>query len=377
MFIAVSQETCHNTSLRFVEAKQQEWRNMKKIANVTGNKAAAVIMAALTVFGMTACGSSESASQTSGAETAPAAVETVEAQSTESAADETETQTVQSTDSVPDAAEQTAYPVELTDSYGDVVTLEYEPERIVSVAPNLTELLYELDASEKLVGRSDYCDYPEEVLDVETVGSLYTPDIEKIISLEPDLVIVSTHFDEENAAKLEELNIPVLTLYEEHNVTGVYDMIDILGTAINRNAQAADCVSKMQDTIDEVSTAVEGLEAPSVYYVVSYGEGGDFTAGGDTFIGGLIELAGGDNIAKNVSGWNITLEEIVEADPSIIITSEYDKEGFMSDANYTNLTAVKEGNVYTIDNNLLDRQGYRNAQGIKELAEIFHPEAFR
>lgn len=345
---------------------------MKKIANVTGNKAAAVIMAALTVFGMTACGSSESATETSSV-----AEQTVEAPSTESAAVETETQTVQGTDSASEEAEQTAYPVELTDSYGDVVKLEYEPERIVSVAPNLTELIYELDAADKLVGRSDYCDYPEEVLDVETVGSLYTPDLEKIISLEPDLVIVSTHFDEENAAKLEELNIPVMTLYEEHNVTGVYDMIDTLGTAINRNAQAADCVSKMQDTIDEVSAAVEGLEAPSVYYVVSYGEGGDYTAGGDTFVGGLIELAGGDNIAKDVSGWSITFEEIMEADPSIIIISGEGKEGFMSDAKYANLTAVKEGNVYAIDNNLLDRQGYRNAEGVRAMAEIFYPEAFR
>ncbi|MBO5033702.1 MAG: ABC transporter substrate-binding protein [Lachnospiraceae bacterium] len=209
------------------------------------------------------------------------------------------------------------------------------------------------------------------------LGSLYTPDIEKIISLEPDLVIVSTHFDEENAKKLEDLDIPVLTLYEEHDVTGVYDMIDILGTAVNRNAKAAECVSEMQSVIEEVSAAVEGLEIPSVYYVVGYGEYGDYTAGGDTFIGGLIELAGGNNIAKEVSGWNITLEEIVEADPSIIVISENDKEGFMSNENYADLTAVKNENVYTIDTNLLDRQGYRNAEGIRELAGIFHPEAFQ
>lgn len=349
---------------------------MKKTTNVTGNKVVAVILAAVTAIGMTACGSSGSTPQTSTTETSAVVTETAEAQSTESAAVETETQAVQRTDSASDEAEQTAYPVELTDSYGDVVTLAYEPEKIVSVAPNLTELIYKLDAADRLVGRSEYCDYPDEVLDVETVGSMNTPDIEKIISLEPDLVIVSTHFSEENAAKLEELNIPVLALYEEHDVTGVYEMIDTLGTAINKNTEAADCISEMQDTIATVTTAVEGLEAPSVYYVVGYGEYGDYTAGGDTFVGGLIELAGGDNIAKDVSGWSITLEEIVEADPSIIIISEDGKEGFLSDANYAELTAVKEGNVYTIDINMLDRQGYRNAEGVKALAEIFHSEAF-
>jgi iron complex transport system substrate-binding protein len=271
---------------------------------------------------------------------------------------------------------EAGYPIEITDSYGDVITLEAEPERVVSVAPNLTELMYKLDAGDKLVGRSDYCDYPEEVSEIESVGSLYTPDIEAIVALEPDLVIVSTHFDEENTKKLEELNIPVITLYEENNVEGVYDMITTLGTAINRNSEAASCVEEMQDTIKEVTDAVEGLDSPSVYYVVGFGEYGDFTAGGDTFIGGLIELAGGDNIAKDVSGWSITLEEIVEADPSIIVISEDSKDAFMSDDNYADLTAVKEGNVYTIDTNLLDRQGYRNAEGVRALAEIFHPEVF-
>jgi iron complex transport system substrate-binding protein len=236
--------------------------------------------------------------------------------------------------------------------------------------------MYKLDAGDKLVGRSDYCDYPEEVSEIESVGNLTTPDIEKIVSLEPDVVIVSTHFDEENTKKLEELGIPVITLYEENDVTGVYDMITTLGTAINKNNEAKECVSQMQATIQEVTDAVEGEEKPSVYYVVGFGEYGDYTAGGDTFIGGLIELAGGDNIAKDVSGWNITLEEIVEADPSIIVISEYSKEAFMSDSNYADLTAVKEGNVYTIDTNMLDRQGYRNAEGVRALAEIFHPEVF-
>jgi iron complex transport system substrate-binding protein len=311
---------------------------MKRLINKTMAKSAMAILAAVTLtFGLTACGNTDNS------------------QSTQSEA---------------------GYPIEITDSYGDVITLEAEPERVVSVAPNLTELMYKLDAGDKLVGRSDYCDYPEEVSEIESVGSLYTPDIEAIVALEPDLVIVSTHFDEENTKKLEELNIPVITLYEENNVEGVYDMITTLGTAINRNSEAASCVEEMQDTIKEVTDAVEGLDSPSVYYVVGFGEYGDYTAGGDTFIGGLIELAGGDNIAKDVSGWSITLEEIVEADPSIIVISEDSKDAFMSDDNYADLTAVKEGNVYTIDTNLLDRQGYRNAEGVRALAEIFHPEVF-
>lgn len=269
-----------------------------------------------------------------------------------------------------------SYPLTVTDSDGEEVTLEAKPERIVSVAPNLTELVYELGAGDLLVGRSDYCDYPQEVSEVESIGSISAPDMEKLISLEPDLVLVSTHFDEENTEKLQELSVPVLTLYEENSMEGVYDMIETLGEALSCGTQAADCIRQMQETIAEVEDKIKGLEAPSVYYVVDFGEYGDYTAGGDTFVGKLLEAAGGDNIAKEVTGWNMTLEQIIENDPSIIIIREYRKDEFMNSPNYSGLTAVKEGKVYGIDSNVLDRQGYRNAEGIRMLAEIFHPEAF-
>lgn len=275
-----------------------------------------------------------------------------------------------------ESSQQAAYPLTVMDSNGDEVTLESEPQKIVSVAPNLTELVYELGAGDLLVGRSDYCDYPKEVSAEESVGTITTPDIEKLVSLEPDLVLVSTHFDEENTKKLTELNVPVLILYEEDSMEGVYDMVETLGTALNRGAQAEECVNRMQETIAEAEGKVKGLEKPTVYYVVGYGEYGDYTAGGDTFVGKMLEAAGGDNIAKEVTGWSITLEEIIEKDPSIIIIGESMKDDFMSSPNYSDLTAVKEGRVYGIDNNLLDRQGCRNAEGIRTLAEIFHPEAF-
>ena len=251
-----------------------------------------------------------------------------------------------------------------------------ESLRVVSCAPNLTELMYRLDAGNLLIGRSDYCDYPEEVSSVESVGTIYSPDIEKIVALEPDYVLTSTHFDEENAKKLEDLGVEVISLYDENNVEGVYSMITTLGERIERSEQAADCVEEMKQQIDEVTKKIAGTDAPKVYYVVGYGEGGDYTAGGDTYIHGLIELAGGDNIAKDVSGWNITFEKIVENDPDIIIISEAEKTSFMENEQYAKLRAVKEGAVYGIDCNLLDRQGYRNAIGVEELAKIFHPEAF-
>lgn len=332
------------------------------------------MVAALAVFtlalGLTGCGNSEKKTETTSAATE------VTTEATTEAATETATVVDAATDTSADAVSGTVYPLEVTDSYGNVITIESEPEKVVSVAPNLTEMVYAIDAEDKLVGRSDYCDYPEEVAAIDSVGSITAPDVEKIISLEPDVVIVSTHFEEENADKLEEAGIPVVALYEESEVDGVYDIVSTLGEVVNHNEEAAECVAEMKDTIASVEVAVEGLDAPTVYYVVGYGEYGDYTAGGDTFVGKMLEMAGGDNIAKDISGWSISLEEIIEADPSIIIINESMKDDFVSSPNYSELTAVKEGNVYTLDVNMLERQGYRNAQGILELAQIFHPEAF-
>lgn len=271
---------------------------------------------------------------------------------------------------------EVSYPVTITDSFGKEVTLNEEPSKIISVAPNITEMIYKLGAEDKLVARTNYCDYPEEVSSIESIGTLRKPDIEKIISLEPQLVITSTHFDDENTAKLEAAGISVIALYEEFNVTGVYTMIETLGTALNKQDEAAKTVADMKSTINKVEEAVEGLEEPTVYYVVQYGESGDFSAPENTFVGQLIDMAGGNNIVPEQDSWSYSLEALLEADPEIIVVRNGEKEGFESLEAYKELTAVKEGNVYEIDNNLIDRQGYRNAEGLLTLAKIFHPEAF-
>ncbi len=335
---------------------------------------AAVLAAAL----LAGCGNNETTQETE---------ETTEAEGTEESSGVVDTEATgeeeeAAGEAAEEAAEQTVssgeteYPITITDSYGETITIESEPEKVISVAPNLTEMMFKLDAGDKLVGRSEYCDYPDEALEVESVGSMYYPDIEAIVALEPDLVIVSTHFDDESTEKLEELNIPIITLYEEYDYYGAYDMIAMLGEIVNRNEEAAATIEEMQETVDEVEQTVEGQEEPTVYYVTGYGEYGDFTCGGDTFTGQILTLAGADNIAQDVSGWSITTEEIIEADPEIIILPEYMKDDFMATSPYSELTAVKEGHVYTIDNNLLERQGYRNAEGVRAVAEICYPELF-
>lgn len=310
-------------------------------------KLVAMLLMMLLAFAVTGCGSSDEAKESA------------------------------STQGGVDANGQTVYPYEAVDFLGNSYIIEKEPEKIISVAPNMTELLFALNMGENLIGRSDYCDYPEEALNVESMGSLQTPDVEKMISLSPDLVIVSDMIDDQLVDKLKNVGISVLLVEDVTNIDQVYDMMTMVGAAVNKNNEMASLIEDMKETIHSVETAVADLEAPSVYYVVSYGEYGDATPGGDTFMHGLITAAGGDNIGKNISGWTINLEEIIEKDPDVIILPPYYDGAFQTADHYKDLTAVKEGRVYVIDTNMCDRQGYRNAEAVETLAKIFHPEAFK
>ncbi len=293
-----------------------------------------------------------------------------------------EAQTEAATEAVSEASEseesgEVSYPLTVTGTDGTEITIESEPESIVSMGPNMTEILYAIGAGDKLVGRTDYCDYPAEVSEVESVGSISNADIEKILSLEPDLVLASTHFSDDAIQQLEDAGVPVLYLYDEGDMDGVYNMIDLVGEAVNCKEEAEKTVDEMKAKLDYVSERLATAnENPTVYYVVGYGEYGDYTAGGDTFVNGILTAAGGDNIASDVEGWSYSTETLLEKNPEYIIMNEYNEEGFCTTAPYTELGAVQDGRILTIDTNMLDRQGPRNADAVVELAQTLHPECF-
>lgn len=268
------------------------------------------------------------------------------------------------------------YPITITDSFGNEVIIEKEPTKVVSGGPNITEMIYALGAEDKLVGRTDYCDYPEKVSEIPSIGTLYTPDIEKITSLEPDVVFTSTHFDEDVANKLKELGIAVVGLYNSANYEGAYDIINIAATVLNKKQEAKTQMNEMKTLVSDVQSKVSDLEKKSVYYVVGYGEYGDSTATGDTFINEMIGLAGAINVAADGTNWSYSLERLLEVDPDVILVRTGEKDSFMNADGYKDLTAVKEGNVFEIESNLLDRQGVRNALGIEAIAKLVYPDAF-
>ena len=266
-----------------------------------------------------------------------------------------------------------------TDGMGREIVLEEEPMKVISVAPSVTETIYALGAEDKLIGRTDYCNYPEEASSVPSVGSLQEVNVEIISALEPDIVLASTHFKEETLNKIESLGIPVAMIFSQENFEGVYENIENIGLIVNREVEAKKVVEDMKNTVTTVKEKIENVEEKSVYYVIGYGEYGDYTATGDTFIGEMLAIAGGKNVAKEATGWKFSLEKLVEADPAVMIaeSDESTMKGIEEANGYKDLTAIKNGKFYGVDKDMVSRMGPRLADGLLQIAKAIHPEVFQ
>ena len=250
--------------------------------------------------------------------------------------------------------------------------------KIVSVSPSVTELIYAFGKEDQLVGRSDYCDYPAETEDIPSVGSLLDPNVEMIIELEPDILFISAHFKDEIAKTLEDAGIESTVILNAEDFEGSFDVINEVGEMLDAKSEAEELVTKLKGEIEEIQEKTSGQEQPTVYYVVGFGQNGDYTATGDTYIAEILKVAGGMNIAQDASGWAYSIENIIEEDPEYILISEnYGmKDEFVETEGYKELSAVKNNKVIEVDDDLLNRQGPRLAQGVKSIAKILHPDLF-
>ncbi|NMM65153.1 ABC transporter substrate-binding protein [Clostridium sp. P21] len=278
-----------------------------------------------------------------------------------------------------EATKNTTYPLKIKDSLNRKITIEKEPSKVISVAPNITETIYALNKENTLIGRTDFCTYPKEASKIQSIGTLTGPNIEKITSLKPDIVIASNHFREQDLKKLEELNIKVVVLSGPESFENTYDIIKNVGKILNANSKAASIVSNMMKKVDYVKEKVKGKDTPSTYYVVGFGKNGDFTSGKDTFIGRMITIAGGKNAASDITEWKYSIEKLVEKNPDILICSNKfnSKNGIKNEQGYKDLDAVKKNKLFEIDEDIINRQGPRLADGLEAMAKIIHPEAFK
>lgn len=279
----------------------------------------------------------------------------------------------------------TAAAVTVTDDFGCQVEIAEPPQRIISLAPSNTEILYALGLEERVVGVTDYCNYPPEVSEKETVGGYSSVDVEKVVSLHPDLVVAADGNTEEVIDHLRNLGLTVLTL-NPPDIGGILHDIEIIGQATGTEAEAEALVTDMRERMDAVQERHAAISyAPSVAHVVWHDP--IYVSGAKTFQNEQITLAGGRNAFGHIEEWGtVTLEQFITANPDIIIVNSGSGMGdggehaiynfFMEEERLKNLDAVKGGRVYIVDSDIIDRGGPRIIDSLELVARFIHPDLY-
>jgi iron complex transport system substrate-binding protein len=270
----------------------------------------------------------------------------------------------------------------IVDDYGRTVTLDGIPQRIVSIAPSSTEILFAVGAGPQVVGVDNYSDYPAEAAGLPKVGD-FPPSTEAIVALQPDLIVGG---DLVPLAQLEQLanqGIPYV-LFADRTLEDVMKTIRLAGVITGHVSEADEVAGELEDRIDAVKAKIQdsGLPKPKVY--VEYDDFmGFWTYGPGSFGDDLITSAGGVNIAHNTSSEYPTVESeyVIAQDPDIIIFttgpwSTLSKDTYINRPGWSTIDAVENGDIYGVDANLISRYGPRVIDCLELLAEIFYPEVF-
>ena len=270
-----------------------------------------------------------------------------------------------------------------TDDTGRQVDINEVPERIVSFGPSITEILFALGLGEKVVGVSDFSDYPEAAKDKAKVGNAFSPSIETVVGLEPDLVLTVEH--EQLNKELETLGLTYLVLDPE-DIDGILKNIELVGNVTGKGKEAEDLKGDMTTRISNVRDKANGATKVSVFFIIDATDPGNpWTAGAGSFINDIIDMVGGRNVAAIITGdWvQMSIEQIVASDPDIVIIQTMmggvptiSKETLEAHPAWKEMTAVKQGKIAFINGDLVSRPGPRIVEGIEEMAKKIHPELF-
>jgi iron complex transport system substrate-binding protein len=262
-----------------------------------------------------------------------------------------------------------------TDDLGRQVNLEQVPERIVSVSPACTEILFALGLGDKVVGDTEYCDYPEEATQKTKIGTFTTPNLEAIIALDPDLVLATGGVQKDLLDRMEQLGLTVYAVDAktfDGTVKDIRDVGDITGTSAAAEAIASD----MEDRAAAIDRDVAAREAagearPRVFYEIFY-ENNVWTAGSGSVISDLINRAGGVNIADAQAGdyYEFSVESLISENPQVYLVGS----GSMSNPGDVNkrsgwdkMDAVENGRLYVISDDLVYRTGPRLIDGLEAI----------
>ena len=279
----------------------------------------------------------------------------------------------------------TPSPIEVTDQMGRIVKLDGIPERIISLSPGNTEIIFALGLTDKLVAVTDYCNYPPEAEDKPSIGGFSTPNIEQVVAHSPDLILATSIHEKRIIPQLEDKGIAVF-VSDPKTLDEVLAAITLIGYITGGKTEAAELTTEIQSRIEAVTEKTNILpqgQRPGVLYIVWHDP--LLAAGAETLQDELIQRAGGGNIALDLTGYaGISLEAVIGANPEVMIagtghgsSAELTFQFLKAETRLKDTAARKNDRVYKIDSDLSSRPGPRIVEGLERFAEFIHPELFK
>jgi len=265
------------------------------------------------------------------------------------------------------------------DDAGRRIYFAKPPERIVSLAPSITEILFAVEAGSHVVGVTDFCDYPPEAMKKPKVGYA-NPNIESLVALQPDLIVAPNNYLKPDVlVKLEQLKIPVFLL-DDKNVENIFIHIQTLGRIVGRSPKADALAMELRKQVAMIKQRIQGVPPVRTLYVLNSRP--LISVGPGSFIDQLIGIAGGVNVAaKSATPYpRLSMEAVLQADPEVVVFPVGKAEGISESEQqawrqWSSMTAVKHGRLNQISADLLNRPGPRIAKGLESLASILHPNS--
>lgn len=285
------------------------------------------------------------------------------------------------------AATPTPTGISIVDGMGREITLDRPAQKVASLAPSNTEILFAIGAGAQVIARDSFSDFPEQALAVADIGGGFGEiDTETLVSLEPDLVIAAEINPVENVRMLEDLGLKVFYLSNPKELDGLYENLRTVARLVGHEAETEGLIESLKLRVSTIEEKVSSLqERPLVFYEL---DGTDpsapWTSGPGTFIDLLLTKAGGDNLGNTLdSEWvQISVEELITQNPDVILLGDYTWGGITPEdiaarPGWEVIAAVQNKQVYTFDDNLVSRPGPRMVDGLEALAELLHPELFQ
>ena len=270
----------------------------------------------------------------------------------------------------------------VVDLLGRRVAVPEDPQRIVAMAPNITEIVFALGQEQKLVGATTFSDYPAAAKDIPRVGSYIHLDLERIVALQPELCLaIKDGNPKDTVMRLESLGIPVYAV-DPRNLESVMETLDRLGSLLHAEAQAGQVIASMRRRIELVDTAVAKSQyRPRVFFQI--GVAPIVSVGANTFIHELIIRAGGKNLAEGPVPYpRFSREQVIGLSPDVIIITSMARAAVFEEvkadwSQWSHIPAVKTNRIFIQDSNLFDRPSPRLVDALEVLTKLIHPELFQ